>query len=517
MNSRPSSAPASSAIKNDVGATMSTTQLNAASMDWMKSPNASYLVTQCIAEFDWDDALAQRVLVEYVRFCHLKVLHGDERTQQIVPPDLVRNMWQVHYADFVRYEMDMWTCFGVGTFLWFNVPMLAGHYTITERIKWTKAAVLAGYGPGGYDDDVWSDHSQLLRSIDESRASLRNVVNTNADLCLCASCSGPLPYNNGDAIHQCCGKEVCGSCTDAGTVYDEGIDKCLLCGVSGCTSIGILKKNAKKSLPWAQLTLAESYEKGDQVTQSHYDAMRWYRKADSKEHPFAALAIAELLMEGNGCKKDVLKAVEYANRAMALDPFNFGFGDEHLIRISCDLIEAIKEKEAAMVLLPLAVEHGSERARCLLAYVSYLSSRFDISLSLARPLALQGCMPAIHLTVLCCRDMGLLVQERLWRHLLSHPKFDEKYWKNCHQYDVMNEASSKTTSLVELRGECSICGTALTTTNRKLCKGCKTFCYCSRECQKIHWNRPNNGHQCECKGVATLREAMANNGIVLYN
>ena len=87
-------------------------------------------------------------------FVHLKVLHEDEQTQQIVPPDFVRNMWQVHRADFVRYEMDMWTCFGLGTFLWFDDPMLAEHSTVAERIEQTNAAVLAVYGPGGYDDDI---------------------------------------------------------------------------------------------------------------------------------------------------------------------------------------------------------------------------------------------------------------------------------------------------------------------------------------------------------------------------
>lgn len=526
MNSRPPSAPASLAVKNDAVASMSTpacadtaTQLNAASMGWMKSPNACHLVAQCIAEFDWDDGLAQRVLVEYVRFCHLKVLHGDERTQQIVPPDLVQNMWQVHYADFVRYEMDMWTCFGVGTFLWFNISMLAEHCTVAERIEQTKAAVLAICGTGGYDDNVWSENSQLLQSINESKAALKNVANTNADPVLCACCAGPLRRTkpkSADVVHMCCGKEVCGSCIDAGVCYNEPMDKCLLCGVFGISGIGVLKKNAKKGLPWAQFFFAEVYKEGDQVTQSHYDAMRWYRKADSKGHPAAALAIGEMLVEGNGCKKDVPKALEFAKRAIALDPFNFGFGDEHLIRVSYALFFAKKIEAAASVLLPLVVVRGSDLARYHLACMNYRLSRFDISLSLARPLALEGCMHAIHLTVLCCRDMGLLVQERLWRQFLSHLKFDTEYWGHRSKDVAMNEAASKSTGLVELRGECSTCGIALCATNRKLCKRCKTFCYCSRKCQKIHWNQPCHGHRSECKGVTALREAMASKTMVLY-
>ena len=354
MNSRPPRTPASSpnsAIKNDDGATMGTNQLNAASMDWMKSPNASHLVTECTAELDWDDGLAQRVLVEYVRFCHLKVLHKDERAQQIVPPDLVGNMWEVHYADFVRYEMDMRACFGVGTFLWFNVPMLLEHCTVAERIEQTKAAVLAVYGPGGYDDDVWSEHSQLLRYIDESKAAIKNKLNTNADPLLCACCSAPLLGKLDDVmIHLCCGKQMCKSCE--GTTYNAAMDQCLLCGISGITGIGALKKNAKRYRPWAQFFFAESYKRGDQVTQSPYDAMRWYRKANSNGHPGAAVVIAEMLCGGVGCKRDVPKAVEFANRARALDPFNSDSSDAHLVRVTHDMIVEGKVKEAASFLPP---------------------------------------------------------------------------------------------------------------------------------------------------------------------
>ena len=184
-----------------------------------------------------------------MRFCHLKVLHEDEQTQQIVPPDFVRNMWQVHRADFVRYEMDMWTCFGLGTFLWFDVPMLAEHSTVAERIEQTNAAVLAVYGPGGYDDDIWSDHSQLLRSIDESRAALRNVVNTNADPLLCAICSGPLANNNDDTLYLCCSKEICKSCDDADTIYKRDIDKCLLCGILDVLPLVSSRRMRKRVCP----------------------------------------------------------------------------------------------------------------------------------------------------------------------------------------------------------------------------------------------------------------------------
>ena len=71
-----------------------TTQFVAASMSWLQSSNAKHLVTQCTAKFGWDGKLAHCDLVEYVRFCHLQVLHIQRGTDPAhrTSPDLVRNM-----------------------------------------------------------------------------------------------------------------------------------------------------------------------------------------------------------------------------------------------------------------------------------------------------------------------------------------------------------------------------------------------------------------------------------------
>ena len=52
-----------------------------------------------------------------------------------------------------------------------------------------------------------------------------------------------------------------------------------------------------------------------------------------------------------------------------------------------------------------------------------------------------------------------------------------------------------------IRDSCGGCGAALEGDTRKCCRGCMAFCYCSRECQKLHWNRADadGGHSTECK------------------
>ena len=55
--------------------------------------------------------------------------------------------------------------------------------------------------------------------------------------------------------------------------------------------------------------------------------------------------------------------------------------------------------------------------------------------------------------------------------------------------------------LREIRDSCGGCGATLEGDSRKYCGGCKAFCYCSRVCQKMHWNRADadGGHRTECK------------------
>lgn len=61
-------------------------------------------------------------------------------------------------------------------------------------------------------------------------------------------------------------------------------------------------------------------------------------------------------------------------------------------------------------------------------------------------------------------------------------------------------------SLHELREDCGWCGDKLDTKTRRLCKGCKVYCYCSVKYQKQHWVALDDGHREECKRVVELWE-----------
>ena len=89
---------------------------------------------------------------------------------------------------------------------------------------------------------------------------------------------------------------------------------------------------------------------------------------------------------------------------------------------------------------------------------------------------------------------------------------------------IQNDVEMKKTRLAVLiamkkdlcgfRKGCATCGTALDRSNRKLCRGCRNHCYCSRECQKVHWNRKKGGHRAECKEAQELKVQIRDAGLM---
>lgn len=67
--------------------------------------------------------------------------------------------------------------------------------------------------------------------------------------------------------------------------------------------------------------------------------------------------------------------------------------------------------------------------------------------------------------------------------------------------------------LREIRDECGGCGAVLEGETHKYCAGCKTYCYCSRDCQKRHWNRSRSGHREECKEAGKCVIKLPNCGL----
>jgi len=123
---------------------------------WLQSPAATTLVQRCMASFQWDETQTRRVLTEYTRFCRLKMRMGDASDQKYIAPTLVQRVWQAHYLDSLRYCEDIQSICGRGVFLHYNHYAFADQETKSHRVQSTETALMAMFGDGGVDRDIWT-------------------------------------------------------------------------------------------------------------------------------------------------------------------------------------------------------------------------------------------------------------------------------------------------------------------------------------------------------------------------
>jgi len=78
----------------------------------------------------------------------------------------------------------------------------------------------------------------------------------------------------------------------------------------------------------------------------------------------------------------------------------------------------------------------------------------------------------------------------------------------CDRREMIEELVRIFRELRLLRDTCGGCGAAFEGKDRKFCRGCRTYCYCSHGCQKLHWNRKEGGHREDCKAATELKRKL---------
>mmetsp|Transcript_27872 Transcript_27872/g.56378 ORF Transcript_27872/g.56378 Transcript_27872/m.56378 type:complete len:375 (+) Transcript_27872:1534-2658(+) len=348
--------------------------------------------------------------------------------------------------------------------------------------------------------------------------SLKGITDTNDDPKHCAVCFQPFPdglYTKTSSTKICCGKRACLECTLSGRVFvnfGDGRSRCLLCGdITIGGGIGRLKKHAKKGKPWAQFALGLYFSSGRAVTQSHFEALRWFRKAASLGHPQANLALSEAYLGGEGCTRDLDEARRYAEFAVTLDSFMRKAADDVLFSVGAEYFKSDAEDKAKELLTILA-EGGHGTAQLALGRIILWDEDYECARHWFIEAMLQGNLPEELYYFAClyasfsCIMVGQECEARFWFRFVStrDGMIGVLQPLDAKRYEAVRR------DLRNLRTSCLVCEATLDGATRKLCKGCKTYCYCSRECQKFHWNMRGEGcHRNECLEVMTLSRRMS--------
>ena len=104
-----------------------------------------------------------------------------------------------------------------------------------------------------------------------------------------------------------------------------------------------------------------------------------------------------------------------------------------------------------------------------------------------------------------CSEKSLLAKQKVW---IGHVKKNIALLPKSQSYNFRVAIEKAKKKFRELRGACASCGAFLNRSTRKLCGGCHTCCYCSRQCQKQHWNNRDCGHRTECIETQKLIESV---------
>ena len=161
-------------------------------------------------------------------------------------------------------------------------------------------------------------------------------------------------------------------------------------------------------------------------------------------------------------------------------------------------------EDAIDVLLPLAESGMSETYESLAESYYRIEAYKEASKWYLEDFLQEKCADAAYGAMTCCWHLERFAEAKFW---LTVP--DLTACTGVTNGVNMFGETFVQPSLRALRQTCKVCGVSLNIDTRKLCKGCKAYCYCSRDCQKVHWNRSEDGHREECKKVTEMKKEFA--------
>ena len=246
------------------------------------------------------------------------------------------------------------------------------------------------------------------------------------------------------------------------------------------------------------------YDSGDYVAGSSYDAVRYLRKAASAGNPEALFHLGRHLAEGFGCIQNIPDALVCLERCLTIDVGYMDCVVDYLLPLAGNAI-----KDDNFALAEQALENLASKGHDLPQFL--LGALYeDPSASAQLRLEMDGkcwqILSALNgndcIFFIACEFLrqDKLPQAKLFLQLDKGPS-DSAAGSREDYEDLRN-------TLREFKENCAWCAVSLPTKrDRKTCRQCRAVCYCSRSCQKYHWNcrRLETSHRNDCKDVAMLK------------
>ena len=351
---------------------------------------------------------------------------------------------------------------------------------------------------------------------------LKGIINSNDDPWACAACSQPMDLTEKDESFvrvECCGKWTCLECEP----ILSRVKQCPFCSWpvkrSQTEIFAKLKKMAKKGYAWAQFEFGDvCYDGSFSVKPSH--AFRWFSKASKKNHPQAHMLLGEIFMEGHGVAVDLAKAHRHLKSAMSFGVDALGLGEDCRANLATlagryMVVDAAVAKSILDQLIDTSTRGGGISDSLARAYRGELYVKdedYSMASCMFQGAFLNGIILGIDMTTpamtsssmcafMCAEHVGNVAQAAFWMRRIKISNL-----RNDSRRDAVEQLVNFRQSLRALRDTCGGCGAEFEGEERKFCRGCRAYCYCSRDCQKTHWNRKNDGHREDCKGLTELKQ-----------
>ena len=354
----------------------------------------------------------------------------------------------------------------------------------------------------------------LAKAVREDMAPRKKgVICNNNDHTRCEICASPITKPQLDTVDvlACCGHRICATCHDNDGEFATnlaGERSCSVCGTAVFSRNGERRRHVRrlaKRVSWAALIMGTAkHDDGEYVVGSSYDAVRCLRKAASAGSPEALFHLGRHLSDGTGCIQNTPDALDCLERCLTIDPVGYMdcVGDVMLSLAG----KAIKDQN--FVLAERILENLSAKGH---AFPQYLLGALYEDPSVQLGWEMEGKYWQILSALNGNNCIFFVAREFLWQEKIPQAKLFLQLDRGPSDNSdgcIREDYEDLRHALREIKEHCAWCGVSLPTKrDRMTCRQCRAVCYCSRSCQKKHWNcrRLEDSHRNDCKDVAMLK------------